>query len=108
MTDVLLLGGSGVLGQAVLPHLRGREVVATTRSPEKLEVLEGLGARGVVCDVYDPAALVGLAIEAQPRVVVNFLTDLRARDFAANGRIRREGSVNVITAASREHAATGR
>lgn len=99
MTDVLLLGGSGVLGRALLPHLRGRDVVATTRASEKLDLLRGLGARAVVCDVYEPAALTALAVEEQPEVVVNFLTDLAARDFAANRRIRREGAPNIVAAA---------
>jgi nucleoside-diphosphate-sugar epimerase len=99
VSEVLLLGGSGVLGRALLTHLRGRDVVATTRSPAKLDLVCELGARGVVCDVYDTAALTRVAVEAQPEIVVNFVTDLAAMDFAANSRVRREGGPNVVAAA---------
>jgi nucleoside-diphosphate-sugar epimerase len=98
-TDVLILGGTGVLGRAVLPHLAGREVIATTRSPEKLDVLRGFGVRGAVCDVYDHVALTELMVGAQPDLVVNFLTDLSSMDFAATSRIRHEGGPKVVSAA---------
>jgi nucleoside-diphosphate-sugar epimerase len=99
LTDVLLIGGSGALGRALLQHLRGREVVATTRSAEKLDLIRELGAVAVVCDVYDTCALTELAVETRPTVVANFLTDLAGRDFAANRRIRSEGGRNVVAAA---------
>ena len=99
LSDVLLLGGSGVLGRALLEDLKGRAVVATTRSADKLQLLRELGASPAVCDVFDAEALTQLAVEVQPQVVVNFLTDLGARDFVANGRIRREGGPNVVAAA---------
>ena len=99
MSEVLLVGGSGVLGRSVLPHLRGRDVVATTRTPAKLDLLRRLGARAVICDVYDTDALKQVAVEARPEVVVNFLTDLGVRDSAANSRIRREGGPTVVAAA---------
>jgi uncharacterized protein YbjT (DUF2867 family) len=99
MTDVLLLGGSGVLGRAVLPHLRGRSVVATTRSPEKLRLIHDLGATGAVCDVYDANGLMQLTRETHPEIVANFLTDLGDRDLDANRTLRREGGPNVVAAA---------
>jgi nucleoside-diphosphate-sugar epimerase len=99
MTDVLLLGGTGVLGRAVLPHLRGRTVVATTRSAAKLDDLRAPGVTGAVCDVYDAAAIAELAVRTRPGIVANFLTDLAAGDLEANSRIRREGAPNVVAAA---------
>jgi nucleoside-diphosphate-sugar epimerase len=99
VSEVLLLGGSGVLGRSLLTHLRRRDVVATTRSPEKLDQVRALGARGVVCDVFDNAALTEVAVETQPEIVVNFVTDLAAMDFTANSRVRREGGPNVVAAA---------
>jgi nucleoside-diphosphate-sugar epimerase len=98
VSEVLLLGGSGVLGRSLLTHLRGRDVVATARSPEKLDRVRELGARGVVCDVFDRAALTELAVETQPEIVVNFVTDLAAKDFTANSRVRREAGPNVVAA----------
>jgi nucleoside-diphosphate-sugar epimerase len=95
----LIIGGSGVLGRSLLPHLRERDVVATTRSPEKLDLIRELGAVAVVCDVYDTRALTELAVETRPTVVANFVTDLAGRNCAANRRIRREGGRNVVAAA---------
>jgi len=99
MSGVLLLGGTGVLGRSLLPHLAGHDIVATTRSPAKLGLLAGLGARGVVCDAYDASALAGLAVEAHPEIVVNLLTDLAAGDLAVNRRIRSVCGPNVVRAA---------
>ncbi len=98
MTDVLLIGGSGVLGRATLPHLRDLDVVATTRSSERLGLLGELGARGVVCDAYDAEALSALAVELRPAIVVNFLTDLGEHDLEANSRIRRVVGPYVVAA----------
>lgn len=99
VSDLLVLGGTGVLGRSVLSRLRDCDVVATTRRREGVDVLERLGALGVVCDVYDRAALVEVAAEARPRVVANFLTDLKDRDFTANDRIRSEVAPVVVAAA---------
>jgi nucleoside-diphosphate-sugar epimerase len=103
---ILFAGASGVLGRATLPHLAGHRVVALTRTAEKLELLRELGAEAALCDVYDFPALLRVAREAQPEVVVNFLTDLAAGSVAANARIRREGGANVAAAA--ETAGTAR
>ena len=99
MTEVLILGGAGVLGQATLPHLAGHEVVATTRSLERLDAVRRLGATGAVCDVYDAEALAELVAETRPEIVVSFLTDLAAGDLDANRRLRREGGAHVVSAA---------
>lgn len=52
---VLVAGGSGVLGRAVIPKLigLGHEVIATSRSAEKAELLQGPGVEGVVLDALD-------------------------------------------------------
>jgi nucleoside-diphosphate-sugar epimerase len=101
---IFVVGASGVLGRAFLPHLvaRGERVVGVTRSPDKRALLEALGAEPVVCDVYDAGALRAAAIAAAPRVVVNFLTDLAGGGgpgYARNTRIRREGGPIVVDAA---------
>jgi nucleoside-diphosphate-sugar epimerase len=70
---VFVAGGSGVLGQRLVPQLvaRGHEVTATTTSPAKLGMLRELGAEGVVMDGLD-AVQVGEAVAAAaPDVVVN-------------------------------------
>jgi nucleoside-diphosphate-sugar epimerase len=96
---ILVAGATGVLGRATLPYLKGLDVVGLTRSQEKLPLLRALGAEGVVCDVYDSGELIRLAQERRPHVVVNFVTDLSAGSGEANNRARREGGMNLVSAA---------
>jgi nucleoside-diphosphate-sugar epimerase len=96
---ILVAGATGVLGQATLPHLEGHDVVGLTRTQEKLELLRGLGAEGIVCDVYDSDALRQVTRRARPHIVVNFLTDLASGIGDANNRVRREGASNLVSAA---------
>jgi nucleoside-diphosphate-sugar epimerase len=110
---IFIAGGSGVLGQRLVPQLvaRGHEVVATTTSAAKIAMLERLGATGVVMDGLD-AARVGEAVaEARPDTVVHQMTaisvahagkpDLRHPDrwFAPTNRLRAEGTDNLLAAA---------
>jgi len=78
---VFVAGATGVLGRPLLAQLReaGHEVVGTTRSPAKAELLRGLGAAPVVLDARDTAALRAAVIEARPDAVVNQLTALPQR-----------------------------
>ena len=102
-----LAGASGVLGRRLVPLLvaEGHEVVGMTRSPDKVELLMGLGAEPVVCDVFDAAALARVVADARPDVVLHELTDLPddaaliAARPGANARMRREGTRNLIAAA---------
>jgi len=96
---ILVAGATGVLGRATLPHLKGHDVLGLTRAREKLPLLHGLGAEGVVCDVYDSRGLIRLAQERRPHVVVNFVTDLSTGNSDANNRSRREGGRNLVSAA---------
>ena len=96
---ILIVGATGVLGRATVPHLGGHEVLGTTRVAGRREVLEALGVRAAICDIYEPGALEGVARAYAPEVVVNFLTDLSAGPGPANGRIRREGGPLVAAAA---------
>jgi UDP-glucose 4-epimerase len=105
---VFIAGGTGVLGVRLVPLLveAGHEVVGTVRSPAKADVLAGLGAAPAICDVYDRDHLVEVAVAAAPDVVVHQLTslpddraDLNADVYAANARIRTEGTDNLVAAA---------
>jgi nucleoside-diphosphate-sugar epimerase len=84
----------------------GHEVAGMTRSPDKVAMLESLGAQPVVCDVYDSERLRHVVAAFGPHAVLSELTDLpddggRISEFAAaNARIRREGTRNLINAAS--------
>jgi nucleoside-diphosphate-sugar epimerase len=107
--NIVLVGASGVIGRPLLKLLRdaGHTVTGTTRTPGKAGEIEALGARAVVVDVYDAAALRAAMLVAKPDVVINQLTDLPdARDpaqiaasRAGNARVRTEGTRNVMAAA---------
>src|SRR4051812_44174837 len=101
---ILIVGAAGVLGRATLPHLGGHEVMGTTRSGAKLDVIAALGARAECVDVYEPGALARVACAFAPDVVVNFLTDLGGGRGPANSRIRTEGGP-IVSAAARASGA---
>jgi nucleoside-diphosphate-sugar epimerase len=98
---IFIAGAAGVIGRRLIPLLvaSGYSVIGTTRQAEKGQVLQQLGAVPVVVDVFDRADLHKIVREAQPDVVIHQLTDLSARDFAANTRIRQEGTRNLVDAA---------
>jgi uncharacterized protein YbjT (DUF2867 family) len=105
---VFVAGASGVIGVRLVPLFveAGHEVAGMTRSPEKVELLRRLGALPVVCDVFDRPALCEAVVDFGPDAVVSELTDLpddheQLEAFeAANDRIRREGTRNLLDAAA--------
>jgi UDP-glucose 4-epimerase len=110
---IFVAGGTGVLGVRLVPLLvdAGHQVVGTTRSPAKSDLLAELGATPVVCDVYDREHLIEVAVAATPELVMHQLTDLPDNPddlgpdvFAANARIRIEGTDNLLAAARAAHA----
>ncbi|WP_329092271.1 NAD(P)-dependent oxidoreductase [Actinomadura citrea] len=110
---VFVAGGSGVLGQRLVPQLvaRGHQVTATTTSRAKLDLLERLGADGVVMDGLDAAAVGEAVAAARPDVVVHQMTaismahagkpDIKHPDrwFAKTNRLRTEGTDHLLAAA---------
>ena len=98
---VFVAGATGVVGRRLVPMLvaAGHEVWGTTRRAGRAEAIAGAGARPVVADVFDAASLAEAVKTAAPDAVVHQLTDLRGEDFAANGRLRVEGTRNLVDAA---------
>ncbi|GAA2072722.1 NAD(P)-dependent oxidoreductase [Pseudolysinimonas kribbensis] len=98
---LLLAGGTGVIGRPLIPALvaAGHEVVATTRRPESLALLDDRGARGVVMDAFDADRVTAVVAEVAPDAILHELTDLGAGDRDANARLRREGTANLVAAA---------
>ncbi|WP_019587653.1 NAD-dependent epimerase/dehydratase family protein [Deinococcus apachensis] len=110
---IFVAGGTGVLGQRLVPQLvaRGHQVTATTTSAGKLGVLEGLGATGVVMDGLDAASVRKAVAGAQPDAIVNQMTglshthagkpDMRHFDqfFSATNRLRTAGTDHLLAAA---------
>jgi len=92
---IFIAGATGVIGRRLVPLLvaDGHEVTALSRRSQVAGVTTVRG------DVYDAAALREVVAAARPDVVMHQLTDLTSRDFAANGRIRREGTRNLVDAA---------
>lgn len=90
-----------MIGSRLIPALvaAGHEVTATTRHEDRLARLEGLGARGVVFDVYDAEQVAAAVADAAPELVVHQLTDLSENDREANARLRRDGTANLVAAA---------
>ncbi|MEV4254953.1 NAD(P)-dependent oxidoreductase [Spirillospora sp. NPDC049652] len=108
---VFVAGGSGVLGQALVPMLvaGGHEVTATTTGPAKLDLLRGLGAEAVVMDGLDASSVREAVAAARPDVVVHQMTalgvthagtNMRAeRYFRNTKRLRTEGTDHLLAAA---------
>jgi nucleoside-diphosphate-sugar epimerase len=98
---VFLAGATGVIGRRLTPLLlaAGYTVIATTRDPARVDGLRALGAEPIVVDVLDRPALLEAVRQARPDAIVHQLTDLSAHDFAANARVRIEGTRNLVDAA---------
>jgi nucleoside-diphosphate-sugar epimerase len=85
----------------------GHEVTGTTRSEERAGLIRDLGAQPVVVDALDAEALVDAVGLAHPDAVIHQLTSIPkavdpkrfAEQFAANNRLRREGTRNLVDAA---------
>jgi nucleoside-diphosphate-sugar epimerase len=107
---VFVAGSTGAIGRALLPALRaaGHEPIGMTRFPAKAQALREQGFEAVLCDAYDAPALAQAVRESRPEAVVHALTDLPGRlnmrrlerDVASTGRLRREGTRNLIAAAA--------
>lgn len=106
---VFVAGATGAVGVPLVEEIRrqGHEVAALTRSPDRAKRLASAGVEPVVGDVFDREALVREVRRVRPDAVVNELTDLPARlnprrlasIYAANDRVRREGTANLLAAA---------
>jgi nucleoside-diphosphate-sugar epimerase len=112
---VLLAGATGAIGGRMVPLLlgAGHEVTGTSRSPARASELERVGVRPALVDFFDASAVFDAFRAAKPDVVIHQLTDLPreldaarlAQAYAANARLRIEGTRNLIAAA---HAVSAR
>lgn len=96
-----MAGATGVLGRRVVAGLvaAGHAVHGTSRHAGRAASLEaGLGATGLVMDALDEASVAAALEAARPEAVVHLLTDLSGSDFAANARLRVEGTANLVAA----------
>lgn len=110
---VLVAGATGVIGRQLVPLLAatGYEAIALSRTGRLPAELPGV--RAVAADALDRAALTAAVRAARPDAVVHLLTAIpaeinprrMARDMALTGRLRDEGTRNLLDAA-REAGAT--
>lgn len=106
--NVFLAGASGVIGRRLCVLLRqaGHDVTGTTRTQTNAGALKTLGARPVIVDVLDAKGVLAAMEAAQPDLVIHQLTDLPdvidpaklPAMRAANARLRREGTRNLVDA----------
>jgi len=110
---VFVAGGTGVIGQRLVPQLvaRGHQVTATTTSAAKLGLIAQLGAAGVVMDGLDAMSVGEAVAKAAPDAIVHQMTALSTahagppnlrnpgRFFATTLRLRTEGTDHLLAAA---------
>ena len=113
---VFVAGASGAIGRRLVPQLveGGHDVIGTSRSAGKAELLRALGAKPVQLDVLDRKAVREAVLAARPDAIVHQATALVElsdfkhfdRSFALTNRLRTEGT-DALLAAARE-AGVGR
>lgn len=106
---IFLAGATGAIGQILSRLLvaNGWDVYGTTRSNEKVSLLQEMGVKPVVVDVYDAEQLKNIVADIQPEIVIHQLTDLpyaldekeMTAALVRNARLRTEGTKNLVDAA---------
>jgi nucleoside-diphosphate-sugar epimerase len=113
---VFVAGATGAIGRFLLPQLResGHDVIAMTRSPERVRELQADGFEAVAADALDRDAVLAAARDARPDAVMHQLTAIPAalnlrkigKQFEQTNRLRTEGTRNLLAGA--EAAGAGR
>ncbi len=106
---VFVVGASGAIGTPLVSQLidRGHEVVGTSTSPERAELVRALGAKAITLDLLDPEAVRTAVLESEPDAIAHEATALANlrfsrrldRSFARTNRLRTEGTDNLLAAA---------
>lgn len=106
---IFVAGATGVIGRRLCKMLVADNwtVYGTTRSEEKIKLLEEIGVNPVVVDVYDAKKLEDAVVGSKASVVVHQLTDLPAgldpqkmqEALVSNAKLRVEGTKNLVNAA---------
>lgn len=107
---VFIAGATGAIGKRLCKLLvtDGWHVIGTTRHENKRALLQSLGVRPIIVDVFDDVALHRALVDAGAEYVVHQLTDLppaldpqlmpAAR--VRNARLREVGTQNLVAAAA--------
>jgi nucleoside-diphosphate-sugar epimerase len=103
---VFVTGGTGVVGTRAVPALvaAGHEVSAVARTADKAALVRSMGAAPVTVDLFDREAVKRAVVGHE--AVVHLATNIpplsrsaRTKAWAANERVRTEGSANLVDAA---------
>ena len=107
---VFVAGGTGVIGQYLVPGLisAGHEVTASTRSALKANQLKNQGATPVVVDGLDREGVIKAVTTVQPEVIIHQMTSLTSlkgfrhfdKDFAVTNELRSKGTDYLLDAAA--------
>jgi nucleoside-diphosphate-sugar epimerase len=107
---VFLAGATGAIGRPLVDRLvaEGHDVTGTTRDAQRAQALERRGARAVVLDAFDAAAVRAAVLAAEPEVLIHQLTALPATPdpkamaaaVATTARLRRETVPTFVAAAA--------
>jgi len=106
---IFVTGGTGALGKFLLPQLleKGHEVVALSRSADRAESIEKMGASAVIADPLSKEQLTAAVRRAEPEVIIHQLTALKGvenfkkldENFALTNRFRTEVTDSLLAAA---------
>jgi nucleoside-diphosphate-sugar epimerase len=107
---VFVAGATGAIGRPLIKQLvaRGHRVTATTRSPDKAELLRQLGAEPTIVDGLDAIAVGQAVARAEPEAIVHQMTALAGpfdlkhfdRTFAKTNELRTRGTDHLLAAAA--------
>jgi len=105
---VFVAGATGAVGKRLIPLLvaRGYDVVAMTRSPEKVDSLNAAGVKPIVADGLDRTAVMEAVMKAEPEVVIHQMSSLTGiksfkrfdKEFELTNRLRTEGTNHLLEA----------
>jgi nucleoside-diphosphate-sugar epimerase len=104
---VFVAGASGAIGRRIVGRLvgAGHRVAGLTRSSEKVQTIEGLGASALIGDALDGGRMDELFAEFKPEGVVQVLNALQQRgpmrpsEMNATNEMRTKGTRNLLAAA---------
>ena len=108
---IFVAGATGVIGKRLCQMLIQNDwiVYGTTRHEEKIKMLEEIGVKPVVVDVFNAKELEQAITRIKPHIVFHQLTDLPAgldptkmeAALVRNAKLREEGTKNLVHAATK-------
>ena len=106
---IMIAGATGVVGKRLVPMLvsGGHYVIATTRSPGKLDDLRAQGAEAVIMDGLDENAVRKTVESYRPEVIAHEMTALGSMrtlkhfddEFTVTNQLRTKGTEYLLAAA---------